>query len=173
VWHKPGRGLSIGRYCSIAPGVRIYLGGNHRLNFISTYPFRERTPNGEALPVQEESNGDVTIGHDVWIGQDAVILSGVTVGSGAVIGTRSVVTRDVSPFSIVAGNPARHRRFRIPEHYIPDLLDIAWWDWPHEDVLEARHLLLSESFERFIEWARKHHAPVSTRPARQPCPQKT
>src|ERR1035438_7544223 len=148
-WNQ-GATLSIGRFCSIAKGVIILLGGEHRTDWITTFPFAELL----TVPPQARriglTKGDVTIGHDVWLGTDALVLSGVSIGSGAVVAARSVVTRSVKPYSIVAGNPARHLRFRIPETFIPAMLRIAWWNWPIEAVLEASPVLLSEGVETFV-----------------------
>lgn len=149
-WHEPGRTLTIGRFCSIAPEVVIMLGGNHHTEWISTFPFAELMGDDTELPGHECTRGDVSIGHDVWIGQGALILSGVTIGDGAVIAAHSVVTRDVAPYSISGGNPARHLRYRVPEDAIADLLEIQWWNWPIEQIQAARHLLLSPRVDEFI-----------------------
>ena len=153
-WAKPGRKLRIGRFCSIASGVTIMMGGNHHSDWVSTFPFAEVVPAGEGeppLPWHETTGGDVTIGHDVWICEDVLILSGVTIGSGAILGARSVVARDVAPYSIVAGNPAVHRRYRVEEALIDDLLALAWWDWPIGRIREARPHLLSGDVRGFLE----------------------
>jgi chloramphenicol O-acetyltransferase type B len=148
--------LVIGNYCSIADGVMIILGGEHRTDGVTTYPLVELwdpPPSGQPLST---SKGDVIIGSDVWIGINALILSGVTIGSGAVIGAGSVVARNVQPYSIVVGNPARHIRFRIPEESIAQMLEIAWWNWPEDKVRQAAPLLLSNNLNQFIE---KHQKP--------------
>src|SRR3989442_11193356 len=117
--------VRIGRFCSIAPGVAILVGGEHCIDWVSTYPFMILFERAKGLPWPARTKGDVVIGHDVWIGQDALILSGVTIGNGAVIGARSVVTRDVEPYSIVMGVPARHVRFRFDLATIEALQKIA------------------------------------------------
>jgi len=151
--------LVIGKYCSIADGVKILLGGEHRTDWVSTFPFAELLrPPPEARPIGM-SKGDVRIGHDVWIGMDVMILSGVTVESGAVIAARSVVTKPVLPYSIVAGNPARHIRFRLPEGLIPQMLNIAWWNWPHDQVTKAAPMLLSNRIEEFTQLYNPQNAP--------------
>jgi len=106
-----GGKLTIGRFCSIASGVKIFIGNDHRLNWISTYPFGLVFPEARDLPFPARTKGDVVIGHDVWIGTDAMILSGVTVGNGAVVGARSLVTKDVPPYAIVGGVPAHVIKF--------------------------------------------------------------
>jgi virginiamycin A acetyltransferase len=129
-----GGRLRVGRFCSIAPNVCIFLGGEHRIEWVTTYPFAELWPQADAQPGHPTSKGDVIIGNDVWIGRGAVILSGVSVGHGAVIGAFSVVTKEVAPYAIVAGNPARLVRLRFTEAEIQRLLDLAWWDWPVDKI---------------------------------------
>jgi carbonic anhydrase/acetyltransferase-like protein (isoleucine patch superfamily) len=103
------------------------------------------------LPGYPFSKGNVSIGNDVWIGYDALILSGVTIGDGAVIAARSVVTKDIEPFSIVAGVPARHIRYRFSEEIIASLQEISWWNWPREKVDSAMHLIQSSDVDGFIK----------------------
>jgi acetyltransferase-like isoleucine patch superfamily enzyme len=104
----------------------------------------------ERVPGLPHTKGDVVIGNDVWIGQDALILSGVQIGNGAAIAARSVVKEDVLPYSIVAGNPAQHIKFRFSKSVIRDLQSIAWWNWPLPKIEEAWPLLLSSDIETFI-----------------------
>ncbi|HZJ03697.1 MAG TPA: CatB-related O-acetyltransferase, partial [Thermoleophilia bacterium] len=124
-----GSKLRTGSYCSIAGGVQIFLGGEHRTDWVTTYPFNVLWESASHLRGHPATKGDVEIGNDVWIGADALIMSGVRIGSGACIGARSVVVRDVSPYEVVAGNPARHIRFRFDPDTVQALLDIAWWNW--------------------------------------------
>jgi acetyltransferase-like isoleucine patch superfamily enzyme len=145
-----GATIKIGRYCSFASGVEILLGGEHRVDWITTYPFNVFFREGSGITGQSRSKGDIVIGNDVWVGKDALILSGVSIGDGAVIGARSVVTGNVEPYSIVAGNPARHKKYRFSKNVIRELLSIAWWDWPLEKTKEAFPLLLSANLEDFI-----------------------
>lgn len=146
---REGATLKIGRFCTIAEGVAILLGGEHRVDWITTHPvnilFGTKRVSGHP-----RSKGDVIIGSDVWIGTGALILSGVTIGDGAVISARSVVTEDVTPYSIVAGNPAKHITFRFSDSVIDDLKKIAWWNWPLSKIEEAWPLLLSSNIEAFI-----------------------
>lgn len=146
-----GTRVTIGKYCSIAPGVTILTGGNHRSDTVSTFPFRIMMD----LPGKDDdgfrySNGDVVIGNDVWVGQDATIMSGVTVGHGAVIATGALVSRPVAPFAIVGGNPAEVIRYRFDERQIAALLEIRWWDWPDAKVREAVPLLNGGTIDEFI-----------------------
>ena len=143
--------ISIGKYCSIAPGVTIFLGGNHPTDWISTYPFRvmfqlpERYEDG--MPY---SNGDIIIGNDVWIGYESMIMSGVKIGDGAVIAARSLVTKDVPPYAIVGGQPAKIIKYRFNEQQIEKLQRIEWWNWPVNKVLENVKLIGSDDIEDFI-----------------------
>jgi acetyltransferase-like isoleucine patch superfamily enzyme len=143
---ESGRRLTIGRYCSIADKVEILLGGDHRLNWVSTYPFaamRGLFPDARAPEDYHASRGDVVIGHDVWLGSGCMILSGVTIGPGAVVAARAVVTRDVPAYAVVAGNPARVVRHRFDEAAVAALLAAAWWDLPHAAVTRLVPLLQS------------------------------
>ena len=143
---ESGARLRIGRYGSIADGVEILLGGNHRLDWATTYPFPAMPrlwPAAAGIPGSDSSRGDVTIGHDVWLGSQCMVLSGVTIGHGAVVAARAVVTRDVAPYTIVAGNPARPVRTRFSEMQIEALLATRWWDLPRAAVEELLPLLMS------------------------------
>lgn len=146
-WGEPVK-LSIGKYCSIANGVKIFLGGNHRIDWITTYPFSGRSlrvnfPEAAEIKGHPTSKGDIFIGNDVWIGQDAKIMSGVTIGDGAVIAAGAVVTSDVLPYEIVGGNPARHISYRFEPSVINDLLEISWWDKDDEWIRANIPLLMS------------------------------
>ena len=151
LYYDAGATLKIGNYCSIAPGVRILLGGEHHVEYVTTYPFSLLLDEAKNLPGYPYSKGDVIIGNDVWIGQDAMILSGVCIGDGAVVAGRSVVTRDVAPYSVVAGDPARHIKFRFSQDTIDALLGIAWWNWPASEIRKAWPLLQSPDVDRFVE----------------------
>ena len=131
--------LSIGRYCSIADSVTIFVGGEHRTDLVSTFPFHAKLHCG--LEVGEATKGPVVIGNDVWIGSHVIILSGVTIGNGAVIGAGSVVTKDVPPYAVAYGVPAKVGRLRFEPEIVERLLRCAWWDWP-DDLVRARVELL-------------------------------
>lgn len=107
--------LSIGRFCSIASDVTIFLGNEHHVDWVSTCPFAVLFPDEPSLPFPSRTKGRVVMGHDVWIGTGAMILSGVTIGNGAVIGAGSLVTKEVASYSIVGGVPARYIRYRFDE----------------------------------------------------------
>lgn len=123
-----GSKLNIGKFCSIADNVTIFLGGEHRSDWITTYPFNMLLKSFEHIQGHPKTKGDVIIGNDVWIGKGAVILSGITIGDGAVVGAESLVTKDVEPYSIVGGNPAKHLKYRFDKRTIKKLLEIKWWD---------------------------------------------
>lgn len=147
--------LRMGKYCSIAPGVTILLGGNHRVDWVTTYPFSAVPgwPEAAGIRGHPKTNGDVVIGHDVWLSRGCCILSGVTVGHGAVIGAEALVTRNVEPYAIIGGNPGRVIKKRFSEEIIAKLLEIAWWDWPEERIRRGLPHLLSERIEDFIAFA--------------------
>ncbi len=147
---REGTTLRVGRFCALADGVVILLGGEHRTDWVTTYPFSKVFPEAKDFIGHPRSKGDVVIGNDVWIGREALILSGVTIGNGAAVAARSVVTEDVLPYSIVAGNPATFIRFRFKKSIIADLQKIAWWRWPLSKIEEAWPLLLSSNIEAFI-----------------------
>jgi acetyltransferase-like isoleucine patch superfamily enzyme len=147
---RAARALKIGRFCAIAYGVVIILGEEHRIDWVTTYPFSRLFPKAKRFPGHPRSKGDVIIGNDVWVGRDALILSGVEIGNGAVIAARSVVAKDVPPYSIVAGNPAKLVRFRFNKSVITDLQRIAWWNWSLSKIEEAWPFLLSSDIEAFI-----------------------
>jgi len=149
--------LKIGKFCSISWNVTVYLGGNHRVDWIALYPFagreHDRWPEVEGVEKYLTTRGDVTIGNDVWIGSDVIITSGVTVGDGAVIGTGSVITADVEPYSIVGGNPARLIRKRFSDEDIARLLDVRWWDWPEEKIRRNVNVLCSGGVDGLVRVA--------------------
>lgn len=129
--------LHIGKYCSIAEGVVIVLGGEHRMDWVTTFPFSALArdwPQAKQNKGHPSSKGDVVIGNDVWIGQGALILSGVTIGDGAVIGAGSVVTKDVEDYAIAAGNPAKFVKFRFDLDTRIGLKKLLWWNWSDSKV---------------------------------------
>ena len=139
-----GDKLIIGKFCMIASDVTFIMNGaNHLSDAISTYPFAIF---GEDWSIAMEgkeypTKGDTTVGHDVWIGYGVTIMPGITIGDGAIIATKSVVTKDVAPYTIVGGNPAKEIKKRFSEEKIKKLLDIKWWDWPIEKITtHVQHL---------------------------------
>ena len=131
--------LIIGKFCSIACSAKfLFNSGNHKMASLSTYTFplffEEWDLEKENVAQAWDQKGDIIIGNDVWIGYEAVILSGVTIGDGAVIGCRAVVTKDIPPYTIVGGVPAKPIRKRFDEETIKELQKIKWWDWPEEKI---------------------------------------
>lgn len=129
--------LVIGRFCQIAHGVRfVTSSANHDMSGLSTYPFANFMMTSETTAEEIEAlfnvpgnKGDTVIGNDVWIGMDAVVMPGVTIGDGAIVSARSVVVKDVEPYTIVGGNPARALKKRFDRETIETLLEVRWWDW--------------------------------------------
>lgn len=128
--------LVIGKFCAIAAETKFIMTGDHKLDAISKYPFPifgkgwEDAFNVYDLPVK----GDIIVGHDVWFGYDSLVMNGVTIGNGAIIAARAVVVKDVPPYSIVAGNPAKVVKMRFDDKTIERLQKIAWWDWSTEKI---------------------------------------
>ncbi len=145
--------LSIGAYCSISDDVKIFLGGQHRSDWVSTWPFNVLMEDYTHIEGNPLSKGDVIIGNDVWIGHGAAILSGVTIGDGAVVGTNALVTKDVPPYGIVGGNPAKLIRKRFPDKAIERLLALQWWNWSEEKVSRYVPLICSTDIDAFLDAA--------------------
>lgn len=144
LYHYPVNGdrLVIGKFCSIACGAKfLFTSGNHALGSLATYTFPvffdEWGLSGKDIASAWDNKGDIVIGSDVWIGYEAVILSGVHIGDGAIIGARAVVTKDVEPYTIVGGVPARPIRRRFDEDTVARLLALRWWDWDAERIRAA------------------------------------
>ena len=145
--------LEIGKFCSIAANVHIFLGGNHRVDWVTTYPFPAFSsffPAAKEIVGHPATKGNVVIGNDVWIGNGATIMSGVTIGDGAVVGTMAVVAKDVKPYEIVVGNPARPIRKRFNDKIIANLLILQWWNLPMEEIEKIMPLLCSDP-DHFFE----------------------
>ncbi len=133
-----GDKLIIGKFCQIATGVRFMMnGGNHVMGGFSTFPFQVFGDEWAEVPIGIENRGDTVIGNDVWIGNSVTIMPGVHIGDGAIIGTNALVAKNVEPYTIVGGNPARLIRERFDEETQQALLKMKWWDWDSEKL--ARH----------------------------------
>lgn len=148
-----GDRLIIGKFCAIASGTKFIMGpANHRISSVTTYPFNvfggawsERTPpHLDQLP----HKGDIVIGNDVWIGRESVIMPGVTIGDGAIVAAYSVVTRNVEPYSVFGGNPARFLKRRFSESLINLLMELRWWDSDSEELLQLLPILCDPNLER-------------------------
>jgi acetyltransferase-like isoleucine patch superfamily enzyme len=153
-----GAEIIIGSFCSIAGDIKVYLGQNHRTDWISAYPFGHihqnhfHKFNGHGHP---STKGNIIIGNDVYIGTSAVIMSGVTIGDGAVIGAHSVVTKDVPPYTIFAGNPASVRKARFSDDEIQFLLDLKWWDMEDTIINEISPILCSGDIQELKNYFKK------------------
>ena len=145
--------VTFGKFCSVALGLEIFPGNHAPIphpECVASYPFdslmRLLYPSGTA-------GEPVIIGNDVWIGRRVTLRTGIKIGDGAIIGTNSVVTKDVKPYEIVAGNPAKHIRFRFTEEQIKKLEEIKWWDWPLEQIKQRIHLIADVN--KLIKWCDK------------------
>lgn len=146
--------LYVGNFCSIAENVKIFLGENYNINQITTYPFGHinkktfNSFNGIGHPIPK---GNVYIGNDVYIGNNTTIMPGIKIGDGAIIAANSNVVKDVEPYSLVEGNPAKHIKYRFTKEQIDELLKIKWWDWHDEQINKFVPLLCSENIDNFIQ----------------------
>ena len=147
-----GDRLIIGKFCQIASGAKFIMGpANHRISSVTTYPFsvfggrwsEQTPPHLSQLPFK----GDIVVGNDVWIGRESVIMPGVKIGDGSIIGAYAVVTRDVPPYCVVGGNPARFIKKRFHDELIQILLELKWWDFPEEKLVEFLPLLCDPDLE--------------------------
>ena len=155
-WTNEKAVLMIGNFCSIAANVTIYLGGNHRTDWVSTYPFGHihldvfNNFNGLGHP---STKGNVIIGNDVWIGENVTIMSGVQIGDGSVIANNSHVVKDIEPYTLVGGNPAKFIKHRFSHEQIKELLRIKWWYWNDEKINKYTPLLCNNNIDEFIKYA--------------------
>lgn len=148
--------LIIGSYCSIGTGASFIMCGNqgHRHDWISSFPFFYMS---EVECFQHSKDafelaGDTIIGNDVWIGTEAMVMPGIKIGDGAVIGSRALVTKDVEPYAIVGGNPARPIKKRFSEHHIALLLEMKWWEWDEKVLTDAIPILCSADIDLLYEF---------------------
>ena len=138
--------LFIGKFCSIACGAKfLFNSANHTLSSLSTYPFplffEEWGLEKRNVAESWDNKGDIVLGNDVWIGYEAVIMAGVTIGDGAIIGARAVVTKDVPPYTVAGGIPAKPIKKRYPEETIAALSELKWWDWPENRIAQNLHAI--------------------------------
>ena len=150
---QQGSVLRVGKFCSFAGGVKIILGDNHRMDWVTTFPFPSFSDDWQGLEDIKNywfTKGDVVIGNDVWIGEEAMILSGVTIGDGAVVGARAVVAKDVEPFAVVVGNPAQQIKKRHDDTIVSLLMEIKWWNWPLSKIKENTRVLCSNDFNALL-----------------------
>lgn len=149
---REGATLSIGAYSSIADDVHIFLGGQHRTDWVASYPFPAFLDEARSIKDYGGTRGDVKVGNDVWLASGCTILSGVTIGDGAIVAARAVVSRNVAPYSIVAGNPAQLIRYRFDQKTCAALMESAWWAWPEEEVRQIVHLLCSNDLSAYFQY---------------------
>lgn len=147
--------LIIGKFCSIACGAKFLLNSaNHTLSSLSTYPFplffEEWDLSVSNVADSWDNKGDIVIGNDVWIGYEAVIIAGVTIGDGAIIGSRAVVTKDVLPYTIVGGVPAKAIRKRFTDEVIMKLSELQWWNWPKDKIERNIDAIKSGCIEQLL-----------------------
>lgn len=135
--------ILVGRFCSIGHGIVFELGLNHNYNYATTYPFEDMARNDpiNINHFDEANKNQIIIGNDVWIGYGVTILGGVRIGNGAVIGAGTVVSKDVPPYAIVVGNPARVIKYRFEPEVIQRLQKIKWWYWPVEKIRDTYPLM--------------------------------
>jgi acetyltransferase-like isoleucine patch superfamily enzyme len=169
--------IRIGNFCSIAPGVRLLAHLDHRTELPSLFPFRtllfphlkpdieEPYPNLDAV-----SRGPIVLGHDVWIGTNAIVLSGVTIGTGAVIGAGAVIARNVLPYAIMVGNPARLVRYRFAPELISKLLESSWWDLTDHQLLQLEPYLYNADIDAFVRAVALMHRHATLRPEKDARP---
>lgn len=145
--------LIIGAFCSIGSGASFIMAGNqgHRYDWVSSFPFfyQENFDGAKDAFVRA---GDTVIGNDVWIGSEAMIMPGITIGDGAVIGSRALVTKNVAPYAIVGGNPAKEIKRRFTDSDIQKLMELQWWHWPDETIRKAMSLLCSNNIQGLYEF---------------------
>jgi acetyltransferase-like isoleucine patch superfamily enzyme len=145
-WNE-GAALKIGAFCSFANNINIFLGGNHRTDWITTFPFGhifQEELGGSEILGHPSTKGDVVIGNDVWIGSGATIMSGIHIGDGAVVSANACVVKDVPPYHIVGGNPSKSLKQRFEDDIVEILLRLKWWDLPLEDIKLINKLLSSK-----------------------------
>ena len=157
----PEAQLVIGDYCSFSQGVRILLGGEHNLHWVSTFPWQQIFPNAKIRDGDVAPKSDnVFIGNDVWVGTDVLIMAGVTVGDGAVIGAGAVVTKDVLPYMVVGGVPAKVIKSRFGMDEIEFLLELKWWNWDRDKIERLLPFMTSSDVSGFIERAKEYDEEV-------------
>ncbi|VEP17156.1 Virginiamycin A acetyltransferase [Hyella patelloides LEGE 07179] len=149
LYHFPfiGDKLIIGKFCALSRGIKFIMNGaNHKMSGFSTYPFEIFGKSWKRItpkPTEYPFKGDTIIGNDVWMGYETVIMPGVKIGDGAIIAAKSVVTKDIQPYTIVGGNPAKFIRQRFPDEIIKALLEIAWWNWEIEKITRNLEKIVS------------------------------
>jgi len=153
-WTSPNVNLMVGNFCSIAKDVKVYLGNGcgHRTDYVTTYPFGHIHQNiFNVKGCGHTTQGNVIIGSDVWIGENVIIMSGVHIGDGVVIANNSHVVKNVEPYAIIGGNPAKTIKYRFTQEQIQQLLKIKWWEWDDSKINSNIQLIYNNNIDVFIE----------------------
>ena len=156
LYHFPfvGDRLIIGKFCALARGVKFIMNGaNHKMHGFSTYPFFAFQNGWEKVlpqPGELPYKGDTVVGNDVWIGYEAIIMPGVKIGDGAIVAAKSVVVKDVAPYTIVGGNPNECIRQRFSDDIIKSLAEIAWWNWDIEKITRNLEIIVAVDIESLL-----------------------
>ena len=153
--YKEGIHLQIGKFCSIGSGVIFMLGGEHRGDWCTTYPFNGRIQEFSYITGHPRLKGDIVVGNDVWIGSDVKIMSGVHIGDGCIIGANAVVTKDIEPYTVAVGVPAKVVKKRFDDKTIKLFTEMQWWNWGNEDIYNAVPLLQSEKFDQLFQYYKR------------------
>lgn len=160
VTHAPDTKVKLGKFCSIAVDQKAYLGGNHRVDWVTTFPFGHTatdTFNVGHIPGHPSTNGDIIIGNDVWIGTGCTLMSGVKIGDGAVIAAHSHVVKDIAPYTLAGGNPALPIKLRFEQRVVDALMELKWWDL-EVDVIKTivPDLCLEPNYDKLQELIQKY-----------------
>lgn len=160
ITNAPNTKVKLGKFCSIATEIKAYLGGNHRVDWITTFPFGHTatdTFNVGNITGHPATNGDIIIGNDVWLGTGVTIMSGVTIGDGAVIAAHSHVVKDIEPYTLAGGNPARPIKLRFEQRIVDALMELKWWDL-EVDVIKTivPDLCLEPNYDKLQELIQKY-----------------
>ena len=154
-----GASLSVGKFCSIGASITIYLGGNHRIDWITTFPFGHifhEEFGSLHISGHPKTNGDVVIGNDVWIGGNVTIMSGIKIGNGSVIAANAVVTKDVAPYAVVGGNPAKKIMDRFDAEIVASLQELRWWDLTESEIVRIAKDLSQKPTLELVSILRKN-----------------
>ena len=159
-WENNDTKIVVGNFCSLSRNIHIYLGNGvgHDISFVTTFPFGHIHQQifNNITNNSRNTKGDIVIGNDVWIGENVTIMSGVTIGDGAVISCNSHVIKNVEPYSLVGGNPAKLIKYRFTKEQINKLLEIKWWYWDDEKINNHTHLLCNKNIDNFIDHVTKN-----------------
>ena len=143
--------LVIGKFCSIGANIKVYLGGNHRVDWVTTYPFTNMEFFDKDITGHPCTNGDVYIGNDVWIGSNVTIMSGVSIGDGSIISNNSHVSSNIKPYSINGGNPCSFYYYRFDQEVINKLLELKWWNMNIDIINDISPILCSNDIDSIFK----------------------